>query len=77
MVGYISSDRMFNWDVLNQDNSILIDPMNINEIAAAIKALKEDKQRRELMSKAALVTAAELTVDKRVERIINFIESKL
>lgn len=73
----ISSDRMFNWDVLNQDNSILIDPMNINEIAAAIKALKEDKQRRELMSKAALVTAAELTVDKRVERIINFIESKL
>ena len=73
----ISSDRMFNWDVLNEKNSILIDPMNVDEIASAIKSLKENKQKRDAMSKAALETAAELTIDKRVENIIHFIESKL
>lgn len=73
----ISSNLPFNWDVLNDNNSIMVDPMNVKEIAAAIKTLKENKQRRELMSKAALETAAELTIDKRVDKILNFIKSKL
>ena len=73
----ISSDRSFNWDVLNNKNSILVDPMNIDEIAQAIKILKDDKEKRVLMSKAALDTVAELTIDKRAERIIKFIESRI
>ena len=72
----ISSDRMFNWDVLNEHNSILIEPLDVNAIATAIKTLKVDVSRRDAMSKAALETAAGLTIEKRVERIINFIESK-
>lgn len=73
----ISSDRMFNWDVLNEKNSILIEPLNVNEIASAIKSLKEDKPRRDSMAKAALETAAGLTIDKRVNRILKFIESRI
>ena len=73
----ISSDLSFNWDVLNKDNSILIDPLNVDEIAKAIKLIKDDKSKRESMSAAALRTAAELTIDKRAEKIITFIESRL
>ena len=32
----ISSNLPFNWDVLNNDNSIMISPNNIDEIAASI-----------------------------------------
>lgn len=73
----ISSNRSFNWDVLNEENSILIDPLNIDEIANAIKTLKDNKAMRESMSQAALRTAADLTIDKRAEKIIKFIESKI
>lgn len=73
----ISSDLPFNWDVLNKENSILVDPMSVGEIASAIKTLKDDKSRRESMSRAALETAAELTIDKRAEKIINFIKSRI
>lgn len=73
----ISSDRMFNWDVLNESNSILIDPLDENQIADAIKLLKENKAKRAEMSKASVETAANLTIEKRSEKIVNFIESKL
>ena len=73
----VSSNLPFNWDVLNDNNSILINPMNIDEIAEAIRILKEDPVKRDAMSKASLETASNLTIDKRVDKIFSFIESKL
>lgn len=73
----ISSNLPFNWDVLNERNSIMVDPMNVDEIAEGIKVIKSDSVKRDGMSKAALSTAAELTIDQRAEKIISFIESKL
>lgn len=73
----ISSNRSFNWDVLNEKNSILVDPMNVDEIASAIKTLKENKKKRDAMSRVVLETAAGLTIDKRAEKIISFIESRI
>ena len=73
----ISSNKPFNWDVLNEKNSIMIDPLNVDEIANAIKLCKDNPQKRIAMSRAALETAAELTIDKRADKIIKFIESKL
>lgn len=73
----ISSNLPFNWDVLNEKNSILVNPMNIDEIASAIKQLKDDKNKCLAMSKAALETASDLTIDKRAEKILSFIESKI
>lgn len=72
----IASDRSFNKDVLNKDNSILVDPLNENEIAAAIKELKANKNLRERLSKGALESAKLLTMDSRVKRILQFLESK-
>lgn len=73
----ISSNRAFNWDVLNNQNSIMIDPDNVDEIAMAIKTIKEDDERRITMSKAAHITADGLSIQKRAEKIIVFIKSKL
>ena len=72
----ISSNLPFNWDVLNEHNSIMVAPDNIKEIASAIKTLKNHSDIRKSMSENALESAAELSIVKRAERIINFIKDK-
>lgn len=69
----ISSDLPFNWDVLNQTNSVLIDPYNIDEIADAINSFYEDSSKRALLSKGALSTAKDLTIEERSRKILKFI----
>ena len=73
----ISSDRPFNKDLLNESNSILIDPMDVNGIADAIKRLKCDVDYRNRLSDGALKTASQLTIEKRAETILEYIESRL
>ena len=70
----ISSDREFNWDVLNAENSIMVDPENVDEIANAIAELRDNSEKRKEMSKAALNTAANLTIRIRAEKIAEFME---
>lgn len=72
----ISSNLAFNWDVLNEDNSIMIDPNSVDEIADAIVAIKQDDIRRKQMSKMAFKTAEGLSIEKRAERIAEFINQK-
>lgn len=72
-----SSDMEFNWDVLNETNSIMFDPMNIDEIADAINKLYEDKGLRTKLSEGALNTARNLTISARADKILNFIQSRL
>lgn len=72
----ISSNLPFNWDVLNEKNSIMVDPENIVEIATAIEKLRDDIQLRNRMSEEALKSAQELTINKRANRIIDFMERK-
>lgn len=71
----ISSNLPFNWDVLNNTNSIMIDPNNVQEIADALRALKDDPERRAKMEKSALDTAATLAIDQRAHNIIQFFET--
>lgn len=73
----ISTDKPFNHDILNNENSILIDCYNIDQISKAIVNLKNDESKRKLMSEKALSTASDLSIDKRAERIIDFIKSKI
>lgn len=72
----ISSDRPFNYDVLNASNAILIDPLNEEEIYQAIKMLKEDPAKRAALAAGCLEKAKDLSIDARVEKILNFIHSK-
>ncbi len=70
----ISSDKSFNYDILDETCSILIDPMNIDDIADAIALLKGNTQLRLSLVNGALKRAANLTIDKRAKRILQFIK---
>ena len=69
----ISSDRPFNYDVLTPECSILVDPENIEEIKKAIIDIRSDIELRSSMSKASLLIASNLTIDKRTQSILDFI----
>lgn len=73
----VSSDMDFNREILDASNSILINPMNINEIADAINRLFSDKKMTMTLSKGALKRAAELKIDRRASQIIDFINEKI
>ncbi|PFK38340.1 hypothetical protein COI93_14390 [Bacillus cereus] len=73
----ISSDRSFNDDILDETCSIRINPMDINDIAEAIKKLHEDQELRQKLSNGALKKAESLNIEDRAKKIITFMESKL
>ncbi len=72
----ISSNRSFNLDVLDDSNSIMVNPEDTDEIASAIKCLRDNKDLRELLSKGALKKSENLTIEKRSQMILDFIEQK-
>ena len=75
-VPVISSDRSFNYDVLDGTNSVLIDPLSEDEIYEAIKQLKQDPARREQLAAGCLERAKDLSLENRVDKILAFIQSK-
>lgn len=73
----VSSNRPFNNDVLNETNSIMVDPTNVKEIAAAIKELRDNHEFRNLLSEGALRMAEYLTIGRRAEKILSFMEQHI
>lgn len=73
----VSSNKPFNWDILNLDNSILIDPKDSVQVADAITHLRDDAVDRSRLSLGALKTAESLTIDKRTSKILNFVQKRL
>lgn len=73
----ISSNLPFNWDVLDETNSIMIDPNNIDEISEAIVKLRDDKKLQEKLSVGALKKVASLTIDNRAKGIIDFMKTMI
>lgn len=71
----ISSDLPFNHDILNETNSLLIDPMNVDEIRNAIVKLQINAELRQRLSRGALETAKQLTIEARTDKILCFIEN--
>ena len=72
----VSSDLSFNWDVLDDTNSILVDPKNSVQVAEAIVALRDDKQKRKELAEGALEKAKKLTIGERAKKIIEFMQSR-
>lgn len=70
----ISSDLPFNWDVLNENNSILVNPVDSSQISNAIEKLYNNTELRSKLSLGALHTANKLTISSRAQKIIDFIE---
>ncbi len=73
----ISSNKSFNWDILDESNSILIDPMNENELYKAISELKTNKEKRLKMSEGALNKVKSLRIEVRARNILQFMERKI
>ena len=73
----ISSNKSFNWDILDESNSLLIDPLNENEIFEAIKTLKVNKNQRMKLSQGALNKAKSLRIEERAKNILCFMEQKI
>ena len=73
----ISSDLPFNDEILDDGNSIRINPNSVDEIAFAINKLYSDFQLQESMAEGSLKKASNLTIDKRAKAIIQFIETHI
>ena len=73
----ISSNGSFNDDLLNENNSIRINPVDEEEIKESIISLKEDPERRTEMQLASLKKANELTIEKRINKLLSFLEKTI
>lgn len=73
----ISSDLPFNYDILDETCSILIDPNDEDAIASAIMRLKNDGQLKEKLEKGARIKAQKLSLEVRVDKIQEFINSRI
>ncbi len=73
----ISSDRSFNDDILNENNSLRVDPMNVSEISMAIKRLKDDGELFRHLKQYTLEHSSNYSIVVRAKRVRKFIESNL
>lgn len=72
----ISSNLPFNWDVLDDTNSIMVDPMSIEGIASAIELLRDNDELRNHLSEGALEKARTLTIDNRAAAVLHFLQMR-
>lgn len=73
----ISSNLPFNWDVLDESNSIMVEPTNVEEIVKAIKSLKDNRHMRQALSDGALKKAESLTIENRAAAVLSFMNEKM
>lgn len=69
----ISSDGPFNDDILDELNSIRINPNNVRELAEAIMKLRSNRIQREAMSKVSLNRNDRYSVIGRATNVLSFI----
>lgn len=72
----ISSNRPFNDDILNDNNSIKVNPENVQDIANAIKLLKQDKQYYGRLRDYTLKHSADYSIVDRARKVYEFINEK-
>lgn len=68
----ISSDGPFNDDILNDHNSIRINPDDVDALTLAIRKLRDDKALRKSMSDYSLMCHGEYSLEGRARRILGF-----
>ena len=73
----ISANRPFNADILNEHNSILIDPDSVDEIAKAISILKENRELLKVKKEYTESQAHNYSIKGRAKKIYDFIMMKV
>lgn len=71
----ISSDGPFNDDILNESNSIRVNPMDVDSIANAIQKMKKDYDFRLRLKKNITDNNDNYSIKSRALRIIEFIKN--
>lgn len=71
----ISSDKEFNYDILNSENALLIDPVNVIEIRDSIIRLMKSEERRKELSEKSLQVSRQLSLKERASSILKWMES--
>lgn len=69
----ISSNGAFNDDIIDENNSIRVDPMDIAQIAAAIKKMKDDKLFFQRLKQNIACNHHQYSINGRARRILDFI----
>lgn len=70
----ISSIGSFNDDIIDSTNSIRVDPMDVDAIAAAIKKMKDDTEFKNKLKKNISENRAQYSIEGRASRILEFID---
>lgn len=73
----ISSNLPFNWDILDETNSIMINPNNVDEISDAIVTLRDNPKILRELAEGAIKKAQNLTIAQRVKSIIQFMNNRM
>jgi glycosyltransferase involved in cell wall biosynthesis len=69
----ISSALPFNDDILDEKNSICVNPSDVHEIADAILRLKSDQELSRRLAQGALTKAKDLRLEERTKKILMII----
>ena len=73
----ISSNLAFNDGVIDETNSIRVDPMNIQQISEALSELYYNKEKRNLMSEFAKSSPSVISIEERARRIVEFLSRNM
>ncbi len=68
----VSSDRPFNDDILDDSNSIRVDPTDVKAVSAAIANLRDDSAFRARLAEGARKRGAKLSMPERARSILAF-----
>lgn len=71
----ISSNRPFNNDILNENNSIVVDPESVEAVANAISLMRNDKELYDKKKKYAEYHSGQYSIVERARKIKDFIYS--
>lgn len=69
----VSSDGPFNDDILDEKNSIRINPDDVEALTDAIRKLRDDKELRKSMADYSNSRHEEYSIEGRAKRILDFI----
>lgn len=73
----ISANRAFNADILNESNSIMVDPDSVEEIENAIKKLKNNRDLLASMAQFTREHSPNYSIKERASKIYEFIKKQL
>ena len=67
---------MFNDDLLNDENSLRINPNSVDEIRHALEVLYRDEDLKKALSERIFNSAQDFRIETRCKKIIDFINCR-